>query len=130
MEYHSAEESRKAYVTYHLVPEPVWSGQSEGPFYVPEAFPADEFIHFTNGLARLRDVGNMFYSDDWRDHVVLAIDTRRVASEIRYDDPDGGYPHIHGALNTDAVIGILIVERAQDGAFVTFRSNDSALRCR
>lgn len=122
MEYHSAEESRQAHIAYHLVPESVWCKQSGRPSYVPEAFETDGFIHCTNGLSSLQHVGNMFYSNDMRDYLVLVIDTRQVAPEVRYDDPEHTYPHIHGVLNTDAVTGTLIVKRDQDGTFAAFRA--------
>ena len=120
MEYRSAEESRNANVTYHLVPEPVWAERGEAREYVPEAYDADGFIHCTNGLDELVKVGNMFYMGDDRAHVVLALDINKIESEVRYDDPDRIYPHIYGPLNTDAVIGEFAVERESDGTFTGF----------
>ena len=121
MQYRTAEESRKAKIAYHLVPEPVWSARGGLSEYVPDAYEADGFIHCTNGLDPLIDVGNMFYKSDERAYVVAVIDTTRLTSELRYDDPERIYPHIYGPLNIDAVIGRLDVTREADGAFVDFR---------
>lgn len=117
--YRDARESRTAGVTYHLVPADVWEAQRIGQLYRPEAFPADGFIHCTNGLDQLVIVANMFYTSDPRSFLVLALDVSRITSEVRYDDPDELFPHIYGALNTDAVIDQTTIERSLDGTFLS-----------
>lgn len=121
MTYRTAEESREANVTYHLVPEPVWSARGGEATYVPDAFEADGFIHCTNGLERLREVANQFYTGDDRRYLALALDMTRIMAEVRYDDPDRIFPHIYGPLNTDAVIRMFDAERETDGTFTRFR---------
>ena len=121
MEHRSALASRNANVTYHLVPEPVWSERGGAEIYLPEAYEADGFIHLTNGLDELVKVANMFYTSDDRDYLVLALDMNRISSEVRYDDPDNVYPHVYGPLNTDAVLGTFTAERGADGTFAEFR---------
>ncbi|MDQ4045603.1 MAG: DUF952 domain-containing protein [Chloroflexota bacterium] len=121
MIYQTAEESREAGVAYHLVPAPLWQEFAGEPAYVPDSYDADGFIHCTNGLAPLRDVANMFYAGDARDHLVLVLDVTRITSEVRYDDPERIYPHIYGPLNVDAVIDVLVAEQDADGTFIGFR---------
>jgi uncharacterized protein (DUF952 family) len=121
MQLRSAEECRQANITYHLVPEPVWAERGYQAEYLPDAFEADGFIHCTNGLDPLIEVGNMFYRSDAREYGVLVLDTTRITSEIRYDDEERVYPHIYGPLNTDAVMGRLMVVRDPDGKFAAFR---------
>lgn len=120
--YRDSIESRNAGVTYHLVPESVWTRQRSGTEYLPDAFDNDGFIHCTNGLDQLVAVGNMFYLNDRRPFLVLALDVSRLTSEVRYDDPDQLFPHIYGPLNTDAVIDQATVERSPDGAFLSIRT--------
>lgn len=120
MEHRTADESRNARITYHLVPEPVWTERGNEGEYVPDAFEADGFIHCTNGLEPLTDVANMFYKGDDRPYVALAIDVEKIRSELRYDDPHHIYPHIYGPLNTDAVIGVFDARRSADGSFEGF----------
>lgn len=122
MEHRTAEESRRAGIAYHLVPLEVWEARGGEATYLPDAFEADGFIHTTNGLEPLLQVANLFYRSDPREYLVLAIDTGRLASELRYDDKDEIYPHIYGPLNTDAVLGRLAVERDADGTFTGFRA--------
>lgn len=120
MEHRTAEASRNAGVTYHLVPESVWAARGGAETYVPEAYEADGFIHLTNGLDELVKVANMFYKADDRAYVVLALDVNRIASDVRYDDTGEIYPHIYGPLNTDAVVDTFAVERDSDGTFLGF----------
>lgn len=120
MQYQTPEASRAANVTYHLVPAQVWEAQGNSADYAPEAFDADGFVHCTNGLEALLDVANMFYRDDGRRYVVLAIDMGEIRADVRYDDPDQKFPHIYGSLNTSAVIGPLDAIRDSDGTFVGF----------
>lgn len=120
MEYRTAEESRSAGVTYHLVPVPAWTERGSSGTCVPEAYDADGFIHCTNGLEPLLAVANLFYTGDARQYRALVLDVSRIRAEVRYDDEHEVYPHIYGPLNTDAVIGELRVERGVDGAFTGF----------
>jgi uncharacterized protein (DUF952 family) len=122
VEHRTAEASREARVAYHLVPAPVWEERGGEPAYLPETFAADGFIHTTNGLDPLLEVANLFYTGDERPFLVLALDTTKLTSELRYDDEGQIYPHIYGPLNTDAVIGMLAVDRAPDGRFTGFRA--------
>jgi uncharacterized protein (DUF952 family) len=118
--YQSAAEAREAGIAYHLSPQPVWESQRSQDTYLPEAFEQDGFIHATNGLERLHWVANEFYTGDPRPYTVLVLEVSRLASPLRYDDAEENFPHIYGPLNTDAVIGELIVERDADGRFLGF----------
>jgi uncharacterized protein (DUF952 family) len=116
----SAGDSRQAGITYHLSLVDVWSSQEKESQYLPEAYDNDGFIHCTDGLENLLDVGNMFYTADPRDFCVLVLNTSAIESEIRYEDPDEVFPHVYGPLNTDAVVGYLRVIRGENGAFISF----------
>jgi uncharacterized protein (DUF952 family) len=116
--YPSAAESRAAGITYHLVPADVWSEQKGATEYLPEAYPQDGFIHCTNGLDELVKVANLFYTADPRTFLTLILETGKITSDVRYDDPNETYPHIYGPLNTDAVVGELVVSRDADGTFL------------
>lgn len=116
--YATAAECRDAGITYHLVPADVWAEKSGDAEYLPEAYAQDGFIHCTNGLDELVKVGNMFYTGDPRSFRTLILQVSDLASEVRYDEPTGTYPHIYGPLNTSAVLGELVVSRAEDGTFL------------
>lgn len=119
--HHSSRAARSAGITYHLVPSPVWEAHRSAAAYLPEAYAADGFIHCTDGLDALRDVANLFYTDDKRPFTVLVLEVADLNAPVRYEDPDKRYPHIYGPLNVSAVRGELAVERDADGMFVGFR---------
>ena len=117
---HSAADAKQAGITYHMSPIEVWTRQQDAATYTPEAYAEDGFIHCTDGLDNLLNVGNMFYTADPRDFLVLVLKTDAITSEIRYEDSENTFPHIYGPLNTDAVVGSLQVVRGEDGAFLSF----------
>ena len=103
--------------TFHLTPDEVWEAQAGTPTYTPEAFGSDGFIHCADGEANLLAVANAFYQGDTRPFLVLSIDLDRLAAEVRYEDPNGIYPHIYGPLNQSAVVDVRRAIRLADGSF-------------
>ena len=104
--------------TFHLVPVEVWEAQAEEPEYLPEASQYDRFIHCTDSIEELLAVGNRYYLDDLRSYITLEIDCGQVKAPILYEDDAGRFPHIYGALNRAAVVGIRTVTRSGDGLFI------------
>ncbi len=105
-------------VLLHLTPAEYYRDCDSSAPYAPAGFDDEGFIHCTEGLDNVADVGNRYYKDDLRMYVVLVIDRARVTPEIRYEDPGRIYPHIYGPLNRDAITQILPLMRSADGAFV------------
>lgn len=125
MRYQTPDDCRNAGITYHMSPAEVWEAQKGNDSYLPETFDQDGFIHATNGLDKLSWVGNEFYTEDARPHVVLVLDVSRITSPVRYDDPDEFFPHIYGPLNTESIVGKLTVQRGDDGRFIGFTDTTS-----
>lgn len=100
------------------MPLDYWRARQSNRDYVPADFPADGFIHCTDGDENLLDTANRYYRDDKRAFVALVIDQSRVEAEIRYEDPARIYPHVYGALNRDAIASIVEMRRDAAGAFV------------
>ena len=105
-------------LTFHLVAAEYYRDSDRSAPYVPAAFEADGFIHCTDGGGNVADVANRYYREDRRMYIVLVIDKARVEPRVIYEDPAGIYPHIYGALNRDAIIGVWPVLRAADGSFL------------
>lgn len=105
-------------ITYHLTPVEVWYAQSSCAVYEPEAFAREGFIHCTDGESRVIEVGNRYYTGDVRDYCLLSLERERLSSPVIYEDPEQVYPHIYGPLNTDAVVEVRRVLRAEGGSFV------------
>lgn len=114
------EDGKNAGVTYHITPKALWEAQKTAGSYRPESFGQDGFIHTANGLEDLLCVANDYYTGDSREQTVLVIDTSKLTSPIRYDDPREIFPHIYGPINHDAVVAELDVRRDADGRYVAF----------
>lgn len=105
-------------VIYHLVAREYYLSLAASEPYVPETFDVDGFIHCTEGIDNVVDVGNRYYADDPREYALLVIEPAEVTAEIRFEDPDLTYPHIYGALNRDAILEVVPVPRASGGRFL------------
>ena len=108
---------------YHIMTREVWERAKPEGSYRPEGFAAEGFIHCSTreqviGVADARFRGRSGL-------VLLCVDEGRVAAEIVYENLEGGqelFPHIYGALNTDAVAEVLEFEPGADGRFSLPRS--------
>jgi uncharacterized protein (DUF952 family) len=105
-------------ITYHLVAAEYYRDADRSQPYTPEAFADDGFIHCTDGGDNVAEVGNLHYKHDRRMYLALVIDKAKVAHKIVCEDASGIYPHIYGPLNRDAIIEVVPLMRAQDGAFL------------
>lgn len=103
---------------YHITTPERWElAKAEGS-YVPEMFPVDGFIHCSTRdqvvpVANLRFCGN-------RGLVLLCINPKIVSPRIVYENLEGGeqlFPHIYGALNSDAVVQVAKFQPGVDGYF-------------
>src|SRR5205085_9317305 len=63
------------------------------------------FIHASTA-AQVDGIRMRFYQDAG-ELVLLTIDPDRLQAEVRYE---GGYPHIYGPLNLDAVVAVTPME--------------------
>ncbi len=76
------------------------------------------FIHCSRA-GQLAAVANRFYGGA-TGLVLLTIDERRLAPEVRYESVPGSgepFPHVYGPLNADAVIAAGPFEPGPDGRF-------------
>ena len=106
-----------ARVTFHAVPEPVWTAHMGVREYRPERFAEEGFIHCTDGEELVVEVANRYYRDDPRPYLVLDVDLARVQARAIYEDEARQYPHIYGPIAREAVTRVRRVERAADGTF-------------
>jgi uncharacterized protein (DUF952 family) len=103
-------------LTYHLVPQAEYDPQAAT--YLPAAWGQDGFIHTTNQVALLPEVGNRYYRADPRPYLVLTIDLGRTAAPWRYDAAGADYPHLYGPLERAAVVTVQPMPRAAEGTFL------------
>ena len=86
--------------------------------YQPESIVSNGFIHCAEAH-QIMDVANRkFFGRE--DAILLRIDPERVTAELRYENLSGGgeiFPHIYGALNSDAITAVEPLRIADMGAF-------------
>jgi uncharacterized protein (DUF952 family) len=104
-------------LTYHGTARAHFESLPPDEPYLPRDFERDGFIHCTDGADRLIEVLNQFYASEEGDWIALVIETDRLTSELRYDDPERLFPHIYGPVNREAIVEVLPLRRA-DGLFV------------
>ena len=89
---------------FHITAVGDWAdAQIRGRYEAPSL--SDEgFIHCSTA-AQVAATANRFYADRV-DLILLAIDPRRLAVEVRYENTEGGdvlFPHVYGAVELGAV---------------------------
>jgi len=104
--------------TLHLVPEATWDAHDPASPYLPAAYPADGFVHCTDGDDEMVVVANRFYRGDPQPFLLLTIDLERTRSPWRFDDPGQVYPHVYGPIDPACVLEVRRFARDPDGAFI------------
>lgn len=105
--------------TLHMVPEAVWEGRNPVASYLPAAYPADGFIHCTDGDEAMVATANRFYRDDPQEYLVLTVDLEATGSPWRFDDAAQRYPHVYGPIDPAAVLEVRRLVRDPDGMFTS-----------
>ena len=109
-------EARPARI-FHIALANEWSKALENGAYRTGSLDTEGFIHFSTGPQLLR-TANKFYRGN-RNVVLLLIDPKRLAAELRYEPIEDGqeFPHLYGDLNLDAVTEVLPFDPESDGSF-------------
>src|SRR5271169_6458517 len=93
----------------HILRRAEWDEARHRGEYRPPSLDVEGFIHCSM-IGQVVDTANIFFSAA-TDLLLLQIDERKLVAELKYevpatpDDerPRTPFPHIHGALNLDAV---------------------------
>jgi uncharacterized protein (DUF952 family) len=108
---------------FHITERAVWLEAARSGHYRMSTrgvtLEEQGFIHCSL-RDQLRGVAELVYGDA-DDLVVLVIDSAKVPAQVRYEAPGPGaeeYPHIYGALPTDAVTAVITVSRDAAGRLV------------
>ncbi len=101
----------------HLIPAELWAAAPiDRPLRVA-SLETEGFVHLTHRIGDLIWVGDTFYREDRRPHVVLTVDLDRLTVPWRYDG-DERFPHVYGPIDRGAIVGHRPIERAADGRFL------------
>ena len=107
----------------HIVKRSEWEQAASRGSYEPPSLGAEGFVHCST-IEQLLDTANRFYRGQ-KDLIVLCIDESRLNAPLKFETPsmpahekrDGLFPHIHGALNLEAVTTVIEFPCADDGTF-------------
>jgi uncharacterized protein (DUF952 family) len=103
---------------YHIMTFGDWARASSQPFYIPDAFVTNGFIHCCNA-DQLEYVGDRYFRGQ-KDLIILCIEADNVTAPVKHEDLNAegmSFPHIYGILNTDAVKKIVNFPSGDDGTF-------------
>jgi uncharacterized protein (DUF952 family) len=91
---------------FHITEASSWQAAQSKGLYLAASLQTEGFIHLSE-QSQVKGVGYRFYRGQ-SGLVLLEIDRDRLTSELRYDEVpgDGTFPHLYGALNLDAVVGV------------------------
>lgn len=107
---------------WHITKREQWEQAQITQVYFSESLALEGFIHCSTSEQVLPTANFLFRGQQGL--VLLGIDSSKVQAEIRYEDVDGTtFPHIYGALNTDAVVEVLNFQPGVDGLFTGELSN-------
>ena len=94
----------------HIATAAIWDdGDAD---YRAETFDHEGFIHCSTPDQVLAVAERLFRGR--RDLILLVIDPRRIAHEIRYENLEGGtelFPHVYGPIAREAVVRALPFEQ-------------------
>lgn len=105
----------------HIATKTGWNEAQLLGAYRPDNFDAEDFIHCSKPEQLIEVANSLFHGR--ADLVLLVIDRDKVAAPIKEEDPGDlkptgkRYPHIYGALNLDAVVGVKEFKPNSDGSF-------------
>jgi uncharacterized protein (DUF952 family) len=100
---------------FHITTDEMWAAAQRVGAYQPASLATEGFIHLSDERQWLA-TANRFYRGR-RDLVLLAIREDRLAAPVRWEPADGQhFPHLYGSLELAAVIGVLALPVAADGA--------------
>lgn len=112
---------------YHILARSAVQAARECGEYRAASLATEGFMHCSQ-LQQVLPVANAFYASQ-SGLALLVIDPARLHAELRYEAPvhphaaDAApadhelFPHLYGALNFDAVVGVLDLNAAANGKF-------------
>ena len=113
-------------IILHIATRADWEAALAAGSYQPASLADEGFIHGSTPAQAVGTANKYFRGRS--DLILLCIDEARVAAEVRYEAPAGiadaadpraheRFPHVHGALNLDAVIRTVAFPCDRDGGF-------------
>jgi len=102
----------------HIADRTEWEAAAERGEYRPPSLAEDGFVHCSTAYSVCMPANQFFRGRQGL--VLVAIDQRRLQSEIRWEEPQPtveAFPHIYGPVNLDAVVAVEPFDTGADGNF-------------
>lgn len=121
-------------VILHLLPAADWDALDADSPVTSASLDTDGFIHCTDDPAVLLQVANAFYRHLPGAFVVLRIDVDALTCPCVWEPPAppaapdsaapaaSSFPHVYGPIDRRAIIGVMAVNRHDDGSFLGYAS--------
>jgi uncharacterized protein (DUF952 family) len=106
-------------VIFHITTVQAWATARAAGAYTADSLATEGFIHCSEADQYIWVANQRFAGR--QDLVLLHIEEPRLTAPVRRENLEGGerlFPHIHGALNLDAVVHVALFRPSADGAFV------------
>lgn len=101
---------------YLLAPKQDYIEAMQSGVFTRESLVDEGFIHATP-YSQLTRLANKYYKDVVEPHI-LKIAKAMIKPEVKWEPAKGGlYPHIYGALNSDAIVAIEPIFLNESGNF-------------
>lgn len=103
----------------HLAERARWEAAQGTGAYLPAEFDRDGYIHLS-GLHQVLAPANLLYRGR-TDMVALVVDAHLIADALVWEPGTGTdeyFPHLYGALGTDAVLDVVDFGPGPDGSFL------------
>jgi adenosine deaminase len=103
----------------HLAERDRWTAAQASGAYLPAVFAADGFIHLSGLHQVLAPANHLYRGCD--DLIAVVVDTRLVGEALVWEPGTGTdeyFPHLYGALGTDAVVAEVPFPPSPDGSFL------------
>ena len=97
-------------VLYHLTSRADWDAAQDAGEYRPASLAAEGFVHCSTSEQHAEVANRLFAGRD--DLVLLFIDAARLTHPV-----EGGYPHVYGPIELDAVFEVDGFAPGPDGSF-------------
>ncbi len=104
---------------FHITSRATWESALGAGIYEADSLKSEGFIHCSTADQYVWVANQRFRGRT--DLVLLHIDEKRLRSEVRYENLEGGaplFPHVYGAIPIAAVLNVTPFLPHADGTFV------------
>jgi uncharacterized protein (DUF952 family) len=106
-------------IIYHMCREEEWqAAQADGLYHGSSQDKADGFLHFSTAEQIVESAAK--HRTGQEELLLIAVEPERLGDALKWEKSRGGalFPHLHGALPTDAVQVAVSLPLGPDGKHI------------